>query len=89
MSYHLHKFTSVVPVAGALPSSFCNLTSLSNLHLEATAITALPNNLFSSLKAITTLTLVRNPMMGSLPSTLTQLSLKNLSGHFSSARPLF
>ncbi|OAX42823.1 RNI-like protein [Rhizopogon vinicolor AM-OR11-026] len=65
--------------AGALPSSFTNLTSLSNLHLEATAITALPSNLFSSLKAVTTLTLVRNTMMGSsLPSTLTQLPLQNL-----------
>ncbi|KAG1739091.1 L domain-like protein [Suillus paluster] len=65
--------------AGSLPSSFTNLTSLSNLHIEATAITALPDNLFSSLKAVTTFTLVRNPMMGtSLPSTLTKLPLQNL-----------
>ncbi|KAG0708684.1 L domain-like protein [Suillus ampliporus] len=65
--------------AGALPSSFTNLTSLSNIHIEATSITSLPDNLFSSLKAVTTLTLVRNPMMGSsLPSTLSQLPLQNL-----------
>ncbi|KAG2153242.1 L domain-like protein [Suillus clintonianus] len=65
--------------AGALPSSFINLTSLSNLHIEATAITPLPDSLFSYLTAMTTLTLVRNPMMGaSLPSTLTQVPLKNL-----------
>ncbi|KIK39168.1 hypothetical protein CY34DRAFT_808597 [Suillus luteus UH-Slu-Lm8-n1] len=65
--------------AGALPSSFTNLTDLSNLHIEATSITQLPDNLFSSLTAITTLTLIRNPTMGSsLPSSLTQLPLQNL-----------
>ncbi|KAG1824379.1 uncharacterized protein BJ212DRAFT_1319762 [Suillus subaureus] len=65
--------------AGALPSSFTNLTILSNLHIEATAITQLPDNLFSSLTSITTLTLIRNPTMGSsLPSSLTQLPLQNL-----------
>ncbi|KAG1854206.1 L domain-like protein [Suillus subalutaceus] len=65
--------------AGALPSSFANLTILSNLHIEATSITQLPDNIFSSLTAITTLTLIRNPTMGSsLPSSLTQLPLQNL-----------
>ncbi|KAG1725440.1 L domain-like protein [Suillus lakei] len=65
--------------AGALPSSFTNLTSLSNLHIEATSITQLPDTLFSFLTAITTLTLIRNPNMGSsLPSSLTQLPLQNL-----------
>ncbi|KAH7925290.1 L domain-like protein [Leucogyrophana mollusca] len=65
--------------AGALPSSFTNLTALANLKLQATAITSLPDSLFSSLKAVTTLTLVNNANMGtSLPSTLTQLSLQNL-----------
>ncbi|KAH7907348.1 RNI-like protein [Hygrophoropsis aurantiaca] len=64
--------------AGALPSSFTNLTAISNLRLQATAITSLPDNLFSYLKAVTTLTLVNNPKMGtSLPSTLPQLSLQN------------
>lgn len=65
--------------AGALPSSFTNLTDLSNLHIEATSITELPDTIFSSLTAITTLTLIRNPAMGSsLPSSLTQRTLQNL-----------
>ncbi|EGO26326.1 hypothetical protein SERLADRAFT_384847, partial [Serpula lacrymans var. lacrymans S7.9] len=65
--------------AGSLPASFTNLTAMTNLQLEATAITAFPDNIFQSLKAITTLTLVNNKMMGtSLPSSLATLSLQNL-----------
>ncbi|KAH0829125.1 RNI-like protein [Lanmaoa asiatica] len=68
--------------AGSLPSSFTNLTSLTNLHLEATSITALPNSLFASpgLTGLATLTLVRNSQMGAaLPSSLTGLTgLQNL-----------
>ncbi|KAG2063825.1 L domain-like protein [Suillus decipiens] len=65
--------------AGALPSSFTNLTNLSNLHIEATSITQLPDDIFSSLTAITTFTLIRNPTIGSsIPSSLLQLPLQNL-----------
>ncbi|OBZ69551.1 LRR receptor-like serine/threonine-protein kinase GSO2 [Grifola frondosa] len=67
------------PTAGALPSSFISLTSLSTLHLESTAISALPDSLFSSLNKVATLTLVRNTQMGAaLPSSLSGLSLQNL-----------
>ncbi|KAL6305148.1 hypothetical protein BKA93DRAFT_731519 [Sparassis latifolia] len=65
--------------AGSLPSSFTSLTALSTLNFESTAISALPDNLFSSLKKVTTITLVRNRNMGSvLPSSVTGLSLQNL-----------
>ncbi|PCH36604.1 L domain-like protein [Wolfiporia cocos MD-104 SS10] len=65
--------------AGALPSSFTNLTALLTLELQATAITALQDDLFSSLKNVTTLSLVRNAKMGtSLPTSLTSLPLENL-----------
>ena len=66
-------------IAGPLPSSFSSLTSLNVLHLESTAVTALPNNLFSSLAQLTTLELVKNSQMGnSLPSSLDTLKLQNL-----------
>ncbi|CCM05214.1 uncharacterized protein FIBRA_07424 [Fibroporia radiculosa] len=65
--------------AGALPTSFTNLTALSTLEFQSTAITQLPNSLFTSLKNITTLTLSENAQMGStLPSSLTDLPLQNL-----------
>lgn len=65
--------------AGSLPSSFSNLTELSSFELESTAITAFPNALFSSLKNITSLTLVKNAHMGNaLPSSLTSTSLQSL-----------
>ncbi|KAH9919068.1 RNI-like protein [Amylocystis lapponica] len=65
--------------AGALPSSFTSLTALSTLDIESTAITAFPDALFSSLKRVATLTLVKNSKMGgSLPSSLAGLSLQNL-----------
>ncbi|KAI0919093.1 hypothetical protein AcW1_003443 [Taiwanofungus camphoratus] len=65
--------------AGSLPSSINSLTALMTLGLESTAITALPDNLFTSLSKVTTLTLVKNAQMGSdLPSSLTDLSLQNL-----------
>jgi len=64
---------------GSLPTTFANLTSLSSLHLEATAMTSMPDNIFTTLTSITTLTLVRNPQMGnSLPSSISQTSLQNL-----------
>lgn len=69
-------------VAGSLPSSFTNLTSLTSLHLEATSIIAFPNSLFASpgLTRLSTLALVRNSQMGSaLPTSLTSLTgLQNL-----------
>ncbi|KZT22489.1 L domain-like protein [Neolentinus lepideus HHB14362 ss-1] len=65
--------------AGSLPSSFTNLTLLTTLHLESTALTALPDNLFSSLNKVTTLALIDNAQMGNtLPSSVTQLSLQSL-----------
>ncbi|KAG2369175.1 hypothetical protein BDR07DRAFT_1604834 [Suillus spraguei] len=68
-----------IPGIWSPPFSFTNLTNLSNLHIEATSITQLPDNLFSFLTAITTLTLIRNPTIGSsIPSSLLQLPLHNL-----------
>ncbi|KAI6029387.1 RNI-like protein [Pisolithus microcarpus] len=64
-------------VAGSLPDSFVNLTAMTTLHLESTAITALPDTLFSSpgLTNISTLALLRNSKMGiSLPSSITKLT---------------
>ncbi|KAI0774819.1 L domain-like protein [Trametes elegans] len=64
---------------GTLPSSFTNLTSLTSLDLQSTAVTAIDANLFSSLNQITTLTLVKNTKMGGdLPSSLFALPLQNL-----------
>ncbi|KAI0629442.1 hypothetical protein C8Q77DRAFT_1065585 [Trametes polyzona] len=64
---------------GSLPSSFSQLTELTNLDLESTAITAMDANLFTSLNKVTTLTLVKNAKMGGdLPSSLFSLSLQNL-----------
>ncbi|EPQ55290.1 L domain-like protein [Gloeophyllum trabeum ATCC 11539] len=69
---------SAVP-SGSLPNSFTNLTSLTTLHLESTALAALPDSLFSTLKKVTALTLIKNAQMGSnLPSSLAQLSLQSL-----------
>ncbi|KAI9062457.1 L domain-like protein [Trametes sanguinea] len=64
---------------GSLPSSFAQLTALSNLDLESTAITSMNDTLFSSLSKVTTLTLVKNAKMGNeLPSSLFSLPLQNL-----------
>ncbi|KAI6046420.1 RNI-like protein [Pisolithus marmoratus] len=63
--------------AGSLPESFGNLTAMTTLHLESTAITALPDALFSSpgLTNLSTLALLRNSKMGtSLPSSIAQLT---------------
>ncbi|KAG6331754.1 hypothetical protein ID866_7335 [Astraeus odoratus] len=63
--------------AGSLPSSFINLTAITTLHLESTAITALPDALFSSpgLTNVSTLALLRNSEMGmALPSSVTSLT---------------
>ncbi|KAI0359542.1 L domain-like protein [Trametes cingulata] len=64
---------------GTLPSSFSQLTALTNMDLESTAITGLDANLFTSLNKVTTLTLVKNAKMGNeLPSSLFSLPLQNL-----------
>ncbi|OJT06501.1 Receptor-like kinase TMK4 [Trametes pubescens] len=64
---------------GSLPSSFAQLTALTSLDLESTAITAFDAGLFTSLNKVTTLTLVKNANMGSeLPSSVTALPLQNL-----------
>ncbi|CAL1711568.1 unnamed protein product [Somion occarium] len=64
---------------GSLPSSFTSLKSMTLLHLESTAITALPDNVFSSLDQVTTVELVKNGQMGNdLPSSVTSLPLQNL-----------
>ncbi|OSC97308.1 L domain-like protein [Trametes coccinea BRFM310] len=65
--------------AGSLPSSFAQLTALTSLDLESTALTAIDDTLFSSLSNVTTLTLVKNAKMGNeLPSSLFSLPLQNL-----------
>ncbi|TDL23116.1 L domain-like protein [Rickenella mellea] len=64
---------------GSLPSTFTNITSLATLHLESTGMSALPDGLFSSLKKVTTLALLKNQQFGgALPSSVTQLSLQSL-----------
>ncbi|KAI0821144.1 hypothetical protein BC629DRAFT_1587454 [Irpex lacteus] len=65
--------------SGSLPSSLSSMTSLTNLHLESTALGSLPENLLASLNKLATLTLVKNSQMGnSLPSSITNSSLQNL-----------
>ncbi|KAI0828004.1 L domain-like protein [Trametes gibbosa] len=65
--------------AGSLPPSFSQLTALTNLDLESTAITGLDANLFASMNNVTTLTLVKNAKMGNeLPSSVLSLPLQNL-----------
>jgi len=65
--------------AGSLPASMMNLSSLSNLHIESTAITSLPDDIFSSLSKILTLALIKNGKMGpNLPSSLNTTFIQNL-----------
>ncbi|KAI0645154.1 L domain-like protein [Trametes meyenii] len=64
---------------GSLPPSFTQLTALTNLDLESTGVTTFDANLFSSLKKLTTLTLVKNSKMGTeLPTSLFGINLQNL-----------
>ncbi|KAI0691490.1 hypothetical protein BC835DRAFT_1307454 [Cytidiella melzeri] len=65
--------------AGSLPSNFTTFASLTNLHLESTSLESLPDNLFSSMSKITTVTLIKNSQMGNaLPSSITSSSLQNI-----------
>ncbi|CAE6455967.1 unnamed protein product [Rhizoctonia solani] len=61
--------------AGSLPA----LGALTNLDLENTGLASFSNDAFSSIKSLSSLTLVRNSKMGStLPSSLGSLSLRSL-----------
>jgi hypothetical protein len=64
--------------AGALPDSFRNLTSLTALHLESTAITTIPNDLFSLLTKVTELTLIANGKFAGDLTSITSLPLQRL-----------
>jgi hypothetical protein len=69
----------VVP-GGSVPASFAtNLTGVTTLHLESTALAALPDDLFVGMKNMGTLQLIKNGAMGStLPSSLFTSAMKNL-----------
>ena len=64
--------------AGAIPDSFRNLTSLTTLHLESTAITTIPNDLFSLLTKVTDLTLIANEKFAGDLTSITNLPLQRL-----------
>jgi len=64
--------------AGALPDSFRSLTSLTTLHLESTAITTIPYDLFSLLTKVTDLTLIANGKFAGDLTSITGLSLRSL-----------
>ncbi|KAH8115291.1 L domain-like protein [Phellopilus nigrolimitatus] len=66
--------------AGSLPSAFSNLTALTSLHLESTALGALPDALFTSgaLSKVTALTLVKNANSGGALPNVGRLALKSL-----------
>ena len=64
--------------AGVLPDSFRNLTSLTALHLESTAITTIPTNLFSLLTKVTDLTLIANSKFAGDLTSITSLPLQSL-----------
>ncbi|TCD65564.1 hypothetical protein EIP91_002484 [Steccherinum ochraceum] len=74
----LHVIGNSAIPAGALPNNFTSLASLGTIHLESTAITALPD-IFGSFNKLATLELIKNSKMGNtLPNSLTGLSLQNL-----------
>jgi hypothetical protein len=63
------------PVGGPFPATFGDLTALTALHLENTALGPLPDTLHN----ITSLILVRNTQVGaSLPSSISDGALRNL-----------
>jgi len=64
--------------AGALPESFRNLTALTTLHLESTAITTIPSDLFSLLTKVTDLTLIANGKFAGDLTSITSLALQTL-----------
>jgi Leucine-rich repeat (LRR) protein len=65
--------------AGDFPSSIKSLTALSTLELQSTGMNALPDDVFSSLRSVSTLLLSGNlKFAGGLPSTLALSSLRSL-----------
>ena len=67
--------TLATPVAGSFPTNFDALTKFTSLHLENTALGALPD----TLKTLTSLTLVRNAQIGSsLPPSIGGSALRSL-----------
>ena len=73
------RLISPFRAAGDLPTSFGSLSALNTLHLESSAINTLPSTLFSSLKQLNTLVLVKNGnMTGDMTSGITSLPLVNL-----------
>ena len=73
------RLISPFRAAGDLPTSFGSLSALNTLHLESTAINTLPSTLFSSLKQLSTLVLVKNGnMTGDMTSGIASLPLVNL-----------
>lgn len=65
--------------AGDFPTSMKRLSALTTLHLESTGMNALPDDLFSSLRSVSTLLLSENDNFnGGLPSTIGQSSLRSL-----------
>jgi len=64
--------------AGSVPSSFHNLTSLTTLHLESTAITTFPDDLFSSVNKVSNLTIVSNLNLSADFTSITGLPLQRL-----------
>jgi hypothetical protein len=68
-------FTFCHLVAGPFPTDFGALTKLTTLHLENTALGALPD----TLQHLTSLTLVRNAQIGSsLPPSIGGSALQSL-----------
>ncbi|OCB90126.1 hypothetical protein A7U60_g2685 [Sanghuangporus baumii] len=65
--------------AGALPDSFANLTSLTSIHLESTALSPLPSSLFQKgqLDGLTSLTLVKNSEFAGQLSDVSGLALES------------
>lgn len=68
---------NVIPT-GDFSSSLKSLTALSTLHLESTAMNALPDDLFASLRSVSTLVLNDNAAFNGLPSSIVLSSLRSL-----------
>ena len=72
-------FTSRCLPGGSLPGNLSSWSELTTLDIESTGMTPLPDDLFTSLGNLATMTLVKNAQMGNnLPSSITKSSLQNL-----------
>jgi hypothetical protein len=67
-----------VSPAGAPPAALAQLANLTSLHLEATALSALADDLFTSLANVSTLVLVGNMHMAGVPTSIAGLALQSL-----------